>query len=135
MKAAIERRWYSAEPSPVALRPLAALYGSIADHLAAAKKREAIRLPVPVVVIGNISVGGTGKTPLTLWLIEQARALGFTPGVISRGYGGSAAHYPLRVTAATDPAECGDEPALIARRSGVSLAVAPDRIEIGRAHV
>ncbi len=132
MKAAIERRWYSAAPAPIALRPLAALYGLIADRLAAARKREAVRLPVPVVVIGNISVGGTGKTPLTLWLIEQARALGFSPGVISRGYGGKAARYPLRVTATTDPAECGDEPALIACRARVPLAVAPDRIAAGR---
>ncbi|WP_295684320.1 tetraacyldisaccharide 4'-kinase [uncultured Nevskia sp.] len=132
MKRWIEQRWYSTEPPPLALRPLGALYGSIADHLAAAKKREAVRLPVPVVVVGNISVGGTGKTPLTLWLIEQARALGFTPGVISRGYGGRAAHYPLRVTSTTDPAECGDEPALIARRAGVPLAVAPDRIAAAR---
>ena len=132
MKRWLESRWYAAEPAPLALRPLASLYGLIADHVAASRKREAIRLPVPVIVIGNISVGGTGKTPLTLWLIEQARALGFKPGVISRGYGGRAASYPLRVISTTDSVECGDEPALIARRSGVPLAVAPDRIAAAR---
>ena len=132
MKAWLERRWYAAEPAPLALRSLAALYGLIADRIAISKKALAVRLPVPVVVVGNISVGGTGKTPVTIWLIEQARALGFRPGVISRGYGGRAARYPLRVTASTDPAECGDEPALIARRTGVPVAVAPDRVAAGR---
>lgn len=132
MKAWLERRWYAAEPAPLVLRPLAALYGLIADRLAVSKKTMAVRLPVPVVVVGNISVGGTGKTPVTIWLIAQARALGFTPGVISRGYGGRATRYPLRVTASTDPAECGDEPALIARRCGVPVAVAPDRIAAAR---
>ncbi|MBA4285663.1 MAG: tetraacyldisaccharide 4'-kinase [Xanthomonadaceae bacterium] len=133
MKAWLERRWYSAErPAPLPLRPLAALYGLIADRLAVSKKAHAVRLPVPVVVVGNISVGGTGKTPVTVWLVEQAIALGFRPGVISRGYGGRAAHYPLRVTASTDPADCGDEPVLIARRTGVPVAVAPDRVVAGR---
>ncbi len=132
MKRWLERRWYSTEPAPLALRPLAALYGLIADRIAATKKAQALRLPVPVVVVGNISVGGTGKTPVTIWLVEQARTLGFKPGVISRGYGGQAAQYPLRVTAATDPAECGDEPALIARRAGVPVAVAPDRLAAAR---
>ena len=132
MKAWLERRWYAAELAPLALRPLAALYGLIADRIAISKKAQGVRLPVPVVVVGNISVGGTGKTPVTIWLIEQARALGFRPGVISRGYGGRAASYPLRVTASTDPAECGDEPALIARRTGAPVAVAPDRVAAGR---
>ncbi len=132
MKRWLERCWYSVDPAPLALRPLAVLYGRIADRIAISKKAQAVRLPVPVVVVGNISVGGTGKTPVTIWLIEQARALGFRPGVISRGYGGRAASYPLRVTASTDPAECGDEPALIARRTGVPVAVAADRIAAGR---
>lgn len=132
MKAWLERRWYASEPAPLVLRPLAALYGLIADRLAASKKTRAVRLPVPVIVVGNISVGGTGKTPVTIWLIEQAVALGFRPGVISRGYGGRAVRYPLRVTASTDPADCGDEPALIARRTGMPVAVAPDRIAAAR---
>lgn len=132
MKRWLERRWYATAPAPRLLRPWAALYGRVADRVAAMKKAQAIRLPVPVVVVGNISVGGTGKTPATLWLVEQARALGFRPGVISRGYGGRAPRYPLRVTAGSDPAECGDEPALIARRSGVPVAVAPDRVAAAR---
>jgi len=128
----LERRWYSAEPAPLALRPLAALYGAVADRLASSRKAAAIRLPVPVVVVGNISIGGTGKTPLTIWLVEQAIALGYRPGVVSRGYGGRAAVYPLRVDATTDPGLCGDEPALIARRTQVPVAVAPDRVAAAR---
>lgn len=128
MRARVESLWYRPAPAPAALMPLAALYGRIADALAARRKAAAVKLPVPVIVIGNISVGGTGKTPLTLWCIDLLRELGWCPGVISRGYGGRAPCYPLRVTAATDPRHCGDEPALIARCTGVPLAVAPDRV-------
>lgn len=128
----IERRWYAAEAPPAALMPLAALYGAIADHLAARRKAAAVHLPVPVIVIGNIAVGGTGKTPLTLWFIETLRALGWRPGVISRGYGGRAPCYPLRVTASTDPKHAGDEPALLAQCSGAPVAVAPDRVAAAR---
>lgn len=132
MRARVERLWYRPEPPPALLRPLAALYGGIADALAARRKAGAETLSVPVIVVGNLSVGGTGKTPLTLWLIAQLRELGWRPGVISRGYGGRAPCYPLRVTAATDPRHSGDEPALIARCTGVPLAVAPDRVAAAR---
>jgi tetraacyldisaccharide 4'-kinase len=128
----LESRWYRAPPAPLLLRPLGWLYGLIADAIATRRKARAVKLPVPVIVVGNIAVGGTGKTPLVLWLIEELRALGQRPGVISRGYGGRAPHYPLLVDATTDPRLCGDEPALIARRAGVPLAVAPDRLAAGR---
>lgn len=123
----LQRRWYGGS-APLLLRPLAALYGGISSRLAARKRAQAVRLPVPVIVVGNISVGGTGKTPLVTWLVEELRARGLRPGVISRGYGGRAPVYPLRVTAQTDAALCGDEPALLARRLGVPLSVAPDRV-------
>ncbi|MBY6062787.1 tetraacyldisaccharide 4'-kinase [Pseudidiomarina sediminum] len=83
-------------------------------------------LSVPVIVVGNISVGGTGKTPVTLALIERLQALGHQPAIISRGYGGKGP-FPLRVTATTPAQCCGDEPLLLAQRSGVPLVVAPDR--------
>lgn len=89
------------------------------------------RLAAPVIVVGNILVGGTGKTPLVIWLAQQLMAAGYRPGIISRGYGGHADSYPLRVDAATDPAHCGDEPLLIAQRTGCPVAVGPDRVADG----
>lgn len=132
MKEALQTLWWRPQAPPLALRPLAALYGVVADALAQRQRAKAERLPVPVIVIGNIAVGGTGKTPLTLALVEQLRALGRRPGVISRGYGGRGP-FPQLVTADSDPAAVGDEPLLIVLRSGVPLAVAPRRAEAGRA--
>ncbi len=86
------------------------------------------RLPVPVIVAGNISVGGTGKTPLVIALVELLRLQGWKPGVISRGYGGEAAQWPQPVHADSDAYLIGDEPLLIAQRTGVPMAVGPDRI-------
>jgi tetraacyldisaccharide 4'-kinase len=131
VKPALDQLWYS-ERAPALLRPLASLYGSIAGGLAQRRKAAAVQLRVPVIVVGNITVGGTGKTPFVLWLVEQLRRRGWNPGVISRGYGGCAPSYPLRVTATTDPAWSGDEPALIARRLEVPVAVAPDRVAAAR---
>jgi tetraacyldisaccharide 4'-kinase len=130
--AALHKLWYSPAPSPGWLRPLSALYGVVSGRLAARHKAAAVQLPVPVIVVGNISVGGTGKTPFVLWVVQRLRAQGWRPGVISRGYGGQAPRYPLRVSASTDAFWCGDEPALIARRLGVPVAVAPDRVAAAR---
>ena len=128
MRSWLEARWYSPEPPPAALLPLAALYGAVAQRRRARLSAQAPKLPLPVIVVGNISVGGTGKTPFTIWLVQRLREWGWKPGVISRGYGGRAAVYPLRVSAQTPPGVCGDEPALIARRLQCPLAVAPDRV-------
>ncbi len=128
----LESIWYRRTPPPALLKPLSFLYGAIADRVAAARKAQAVQLPVPVIVIGNIAIGGTGKTPFTIWLVEQLRELGWRPGVISRGYGGCAPVYPLRVGVATEPSICGDEPAQIVRSTGVPLAVAPDRVAAGQ---
>ena len=89
------------------------------------------RLPVPVIVVGNLTVGGSGKTPLILWLVEELRRHGWRPGILSRGYGGRAEQV-LSVTGQSDPAGCGDEPLLLARRSGVPVFVARDRVAAGR---
>ena len=83
--------------------------------------------PVPVIVVGNISVGGTGKSPLTVWLIEQLRANGFKPGVVSRGYGGSSDVYPYFVTETDSPDTVGDEPLMIHLRTGAPVVVDPNR--------
>ncbi len=90
------------------------------------------RLPVPVIVAGNITVGGTGKTPLVIALVELLRAQGWKPGVISRGYGGQASEWPQAVDADADPRLVGDEPLLIAQRTGAPMAVGPDRAAAAR---
>ncbi|WP_432453411.1 MULTISPECIES: tetraacyldisaccharide 4'-kinase [unclassified Agarivorans] len=83
--------------------------------------------PVPVVVVGNISVGGNGKTPVVLALVEAAKKHGFKPGVVSRGYGAKAPHYPFQVDASSDSEHCGDEPLLIYLRSRCPVMVDPNR--------
>lgn len=85
------------------------------------------RSPVPVLIVGNISVGGNGKTPVVVWLVEQLQARGIKVGVISRGYGGKNRQYPQVVSADSDPEQIGDEPVLIAQRTQVPLAISPNR--------
>lgn len=135
MKRAIEARWYADAPAPAVLRPFAALYGFVAAQRRARLLRTAVRVDVPVIVVGNITVGGTGKTPLTIWLVEHLRAWGWRPGVVSRGYGARPPRYPHAVTSDSDPALCGDEPLLIARRSGAPVMIDPDRVAAARALV
>ena len=90
-----------------------------------------VRLPVPVVVVGNIGVGGTGKTPLVLWLAQRLLAGGRRPGIVSRGYGGSATGV-TEVRADSRVEAVGDEPLLLARRSGVPVFVGRDRVAAAR---
>ena len=91
-----------------------------------------VKLSVPVIVVGNIYVGGTGKTPLVIWLVQQLQAAGYRPGVISRGYGVQADNVTL-LTADALASQVGDEPLLIAQRTGVPVAVGQDRVAAGRA--
>jgi len=112
------------------LKPLSLAYrGAFALRKKAFKRRlfKTYQAPVPVVIVGNLTVGGTGKTPLVVHLVQQLRELGFTPGVISRGYSGEADNYPLRVKPNTPVEHSGDEPALIVRRTKVPMVVGPDR--------
>ncbi len=85
------------------------------------------KLKTPVIVIGNITVGGTGKTPLAIYLLELLKSQGYKPGLISRGYGGKSEHYPLTVAESTPASESGDEPFLIRRRTQVPVVVDPIR--------
>ena len=85
--------------------------------------------PVPVLVVGNISVGGTGKTPVVAALVEGLRQRGWQPGVISRGFGTKNADYPLVVTTDSKASEMGDEPVMLVRQLQVPLAVDPDRVQ------
>ncbi|MEA3275932.1 MAG: tetraacyldisaccharide 4'-kinase [Pseudomonadota bacterium] len=126
-----ETIWYRGHPLSVALLPLSWLYQAVVQMRRFAYRRgwrECHRLPVPVIVVGNLTVGGTGKTPLVLWLSAFLRRQGFRPGIVIRGYGGNAVVWPLRVTRDSDPFEVGDEALLLARRSGCPVAAGPDRV-------
>jgi tetraacyldisaccharide 4'-kinase len=133
VKAWLTRRWYRSAPAPWFLRPLALLFGFVARLRRARQQRQARqqRLPAPVVVVGNIAVGGTGKTPFVIWLVERLREWGWKPGVISRGYGGRSRNWPQRVTPESDPVQVGDEPVLIAQRARCPVVVGPDRVAAG----
>lgn len=137
-----ERRWYGGAQPGVVLGALSRLFRRVAvarreRYLAAlagdqsAARHLPQRAGVPVIVVGNLAVGGAGKTPLTIALANALTQRGFRPGVISRGYGrrDSAPH---RVSAADTPQTAGDEPLLIARHTGVPVAVAARRIEAAR---
>ncbi len=87
---------------------------------------------IPVIVVGNITVGGSGKTPLVIWIAEELKKKGWSPAIISRGYGVKL-DVPRAATVASDAAEVGDEPVLIARRTGCPVWVGPDRIAVAAA--
>lgn len=93
--------------------------------------QESARLSVPVIVVGNLTVGGSGKTPLVMHLVERLHAMGWRPGVASRGYGG-ADRRPRRIDPAPYPDDCGDEPALVALRCRCPVAVGGDRVAAAR---
>ncbi|AYF87302.1 tetraacyldisaccharide 4'-kinase [Pseudomonas sp. DY-1] len=122
--------WYRGHPALGLLSPLEWLYRRVAERKRAsfmAGQGNSYRPPVPLIVVGNITVGGTGKTPMILWLIEHCRARGLRVGVVSRGYGAKPPQMPWRVRAEQGAEQAGDEPLLIVQRSGVPLVIDPDR--------
>lgn len=122
--------WYADHPALRLLRPLESLYRRVVESKRArflAGQGEIYKAPVPVLVVGNITVGGTGKTPLILWMIEHCRLRGRRVGVVSRGYGAKPPSLPWRVTAGQSASQAGDEPLLIVQRSGVPMMIDPDR--------
>ena len=123
--------WYGAAPPPLGARLLSQVYGG-AIALRAMGYRTGLlrrrRSAIPVIVVGNLTAGGTGKTPLAIAIVERLGAAGWTPGVASRGYGRGDASQALWVDAKSDPGESGDEPLLIARRSGARVRVDRDRV-------
>ncbi len=126
--------WYGGAPIPLWARVLEPAYRTLrAAHRAvyASRLRRPWRAPVPVIVVGNITAGGSGKTPLVLALVDLLRAQGRHPGVVSRGYGRSG-RAACRVGAASSAAAVGDEPLLIHQCTGVPVAVAPRRAEAVR---
>lgn len=135
LESTLTRAWLRRGPLAWALLPLALLFRLLAGLrrlLFRTGLKRAERLPVPVIVVGNIFIGGTGKTPLTIWLAESLRAAGLRPGVISRGHGGEEGA-AIEVTPLSDPREVGDEPLLIAARARCPVVVGRRRVEAGRA--
>lgn len=92
-------------------------------------------IEVPVIVVGNITLGGTGKSPLVAWVVRTLERRGHRPGIVARGYGGKAPAYPLTVSCSTPVAHCGDEPLMLARQTGCPVVVDPDRVRAARALV
>ena len=138
----LPRLWYSRSPMArlllAPLLPLSLGFCALARYRRFAYRRglkPSAHPGVPVVVVGNLSVGGAGKTPVTAWLYDFLRRRGRRPGIISRGYGGRAAAWPQRVYPDSDPVQVGDEPVLLARRTGGPIAVGPDRLAAARALV
>lgn len=128
----IARIWSGESPLWLLLLPLSWLYGLVSGLIRLSYKmglKRAWRAPVPVVVVGNLTAGGNGKTPVVIWLVEQLTKRGIRVGVVSRGYGGKAERYPLLLTAQTTTAQAGDEPVLIFQRTGAPVAVSPVRSE------
>lgn len=124
----LQAGWYGTGRLPWWCYPLAGVYGAIVKirrTLYRSGWLRAVRLPCAVIVVGNLTAGGAGKTPLTLALIDALRARGYRPGVVSRGYGGSVRE-PTLLGDVPNPAEVGDEPSLI-RATGVPVAVGRDR--------
>jgi tetraacyldisaccharide 4'-kinase len=125
----LNRIWYDRAAPPWWLLPLSLTYGAVAGsrrYLYAKRLRKSIYMSLPVVVVGNLSVGGTGKTPLVCWLVARLTDLGFKPGVVTRGYGGSFGSVRL-IDSFDDPQVVGDESILLARRTGAPVAIGRDR--------
>ena len=114
------RFWERRGPTSLILWPLSKIYGwinqalDLLNDLNLGRRKPA---PVPIIIVGNIRVGGTGKTPVVIALAEQLARMGWKPGIISRGYGASALSAPRQVKSDSNPAEVGDEPVLIAKRT------------------
>jgi tetraacyldisaccharide 4'-kinase len=126
----LHRMWYEGAPSYRLLIPLSGVYWLLITlrrflyQIGLFGRHKAV---VPVIVVGNITTGGTGKTPVTIWLVQELSARGFSPGIVSRGYGGSRSSTSMRVDSASDPAVVGDEPVLLARRTQCPVVVDANR--------
>jgi len=130
-----ENVWYKDPFIGVCLMPLGFIFSDIArfrKYLYRMGVLKTQRLPVPVIVVGNITVGGTGKTPLIIWMAQLLKASGYKPGIISRGYGGQADVWPQSVTADSPAEIVGDEALLLARQSACPVVVGPLRVEAAR---
>ncbi len=124
--------WYKDAFLGILLLPLAYVFSDVVRIRRYLYRKGVLKsqaLPVPVVVVGNITLGGTGKTPLIIWLAGLLEKSGYKPGIISRGYGGQSETWPQIVTSVSDARQVGDEPVLIARQTGLPVVVGPMRVE------
>jgi tetraacyldisaccharide 4'-kinase len=122
--------WYRGHPLGLVLAPLSWLYRACVVLRRAAYRaglRRVSRCTKPVVVVGNLTVGGAGKTPLVVWLAQCLRRHGYRPGIVTRGYGGEAGVWPQEVRSDSDPIVVGDEAVLLARRACCPVVAGPDR--------
>jgi len=124
----LENIWYNNSAGKYALLPLTLLYCFISTLR---RWKQECQRPqtedIPIIVVGNISVGGTGKTPLVVHIVKQLQQAGYSPAIISRGYKGKAKEWPQHVTATTPPHLVGDEPVLLATQTHVPIVVGPNR--------
>jgi tetraacyldisaccharide 4'-kinase len=121
--------WYG-EPSLLTylLSPFSGLFRVIIYWRRKYLSSKKISFPVPIIVVGNVTVGGTGKTPFVIWLSNFLKEKGFKPGIVSRGYGGKSSAYPLEVLSNSDPFIVGDESILLARRTNCPVVIDPNRV-------
>jgi tetraacyldisaccharide 4'-kinase len=131
----LQALWYGSPYKALPLLPLSWLFQGVAGLRRRLYRYGLLRvttLPVPVIIVGNISVGGTGKTPLLIYLAKLLRQEGRRPAIISRGYGGKTKYWPQRVDKDSDPALVGDEAVLIATQTACPMAVGPVRADAAR---
>lgn len=127
--------WYQKHWLSRVLLPLSWIFRALVSLRRFAYRQSWLRaekLSVPVIVVGNITVGGAGKTPVVVWLANWLVKQGRRPGIISRGYGGQMSDLPQLVTPASDPSRVGDEPVLLARRTSCPVAVSAHRVAAAR---
>lgn len=124
--------WYKKSLIAHFLFPISLIYQliiSIRFYLYKIKFFKTYRINIPVIIVGNITVGGTGKTPLVIALVNELKKRGFKPGIISRGYGGKSKVWPQSVNENSDPILVGDEAVLMAKKTGVPVVVGPKRFQ------
>jgi len=127
---AIEKTWYRRSPWSLLLLPFSSIYGALIQLRSAAYRFGALRcseVGVPVIVVGNLTVGGSGKTPLVIRLVQMLARAGFSPGIVSRGYRGGATKIPCLVQETADPSLVGDEPLLVCQQTGCPVVIDRNR--------
>jgi tetraacyldisaccharide 4'-kinase len=127
----LDSYWWDRNGLALALLPFSWLYCLLVFLRRTAYRLKIFRtrrLQLPVIVVGNITAGGSGKTPLVIWLAQHLQKMGLKPGIVSRGYGGNAKYWPQQVLPGSDPVAVGDEPVLIAQRTNCPVSVGPDRV-------